>query len=397
MVDSKKTLPKIILFLFLIIFPFGQLFRFNLNLLSQSITVQPIDLIAGLSLIYLLFKKTDKPGIYKILKGIFVYLTFSLFISLAIFNFKTGILGIFYFIRLLFYTSLFLLVYDLVKSKNNLKDIIYNSLIVILVFVGIFGWIQYFLYPDLRSFIIWGWDDHLFRLVGTFLDPGFTSIFLVFGFLLSLDRYLQTKNRFLLLLLIFFFITLGLTYSRAGYLSLLAGISTMLIIKKRIKWFVVLIIALGIMIFLLPRPSSEGVKLERAFSILLRLKNYKETIVIWQNSPLFGVGYNNLCFARNKFIGEANYLSHSCSGSDSSILALIATTGILGFIFFIEFIKKVVLSIDFKSFGTPFLACSTALFIHSLFVNSLFYAWVMGIMAILLGLSLKEFRKKTLK
>ena len=113
----------------------------------------------------------------------------------------------------------------------------------------------------------------------------------------------------------------------------------MLIIKKRIKWFVVLIIALGIMIFLLPRPSSEGVKLERAFSILLRLKNYKETIVIWQNSPLFGVGYNNLCFARNKFIGEANYLSHSCSGSDSSILALIATTGILGFIFFIEFIK----------------------------------------------------------
>ena len=397
MVDSKKTASKLIVFLYLIIFPFGQLLRFNLNLLSQSISVQPIDLIAGFSLVYLLFKKTDKPAIYRTLKGIFAYLTFSLFVSLAIFNFQSGILGILYFIRILFYTSFFLLIYDLVKSKNNLKDIIYNSLIVILVFVGIFGWIQYFLYPDLRSFIIWGWDDHLFRLVGTFLDPGFTSIFLVFGFLFSLYKYLRTKNKYLILLLIFFFITLGLTYSRAGYLALLAGISVILIIKKQVKWLIMLVLALGIMIFLLPRPSSEGVKLERAFSILLRINNYKETVMIWQNSPLFGVGYNNLCFARNKFIGETNYLSHSCSGSDSSILTLLATTGLLGLIFFIEFIKKVVMSLDLKSYGTAFLACSAALFVHSLFVNSLFYAWMMGIMAILLAISIKEFRKRTLR
>ena len=318
-------------------------------------------------------------------------------VSLVIFKFKTGFLGTFYLIRLLFYSSFFLLIYDLVKNNKKLKSIIYDSLIVILVFVGIFGWIQYFLYPDLRSFLIWGWDDHLFRLAGTFLDPGFTSIFLVFGFLLSLDKYLRTKNKYLLLLLVFFFMTLGFTYSRAGYLALLAGISAILVIKKRVKWFVILVLALVLMVFLLPRPSSEGVKLERAFSIVLRLKNYKETLIIWKNSPLFGVGYNNLCFVRNKFIADVSNLSHSCSGSDSSILTLLTTTGILGLILFIEFIKEVIKSIDYKSFGTAFLVCTTALFIHSLFVNSLFYAWVMGIMGILLAITIKDSKERISK
>ena len=395
--DSKKTISKIIVFLYLVIFPFGQLLRFDLNLLSQSITVQPVDLITGIAFVYLLYKKIYKPVFYKYLKGFFIYLTFSLLISLVIFKFKTGFLGTFYLIRLLFYSSFFLLIYDLVKNNKKLKSIIYDSLIVILVFVGIFGWIQYFLYPDLRSFLIWGWDDHLFRLVGTFLDPGFTSIFLVFGFLLSLDKYLRTKNKYLLLLLVFFFMTLGFTYSRAGYLALLAGISAILVIKKRVKWFIILVLALVLMVFLLPRPSSEGVKLERAFSIVLRLKNYKETLIIWKNSPLFGVGYNNLCFARNKFIADVSNLSHSCSGSDSSILTLLATTGILGLILFIEFIKEVIKSIDYKSFGTAFLVCTTALFIHSLFVNSLFYAWVMGIMGILLAITIKDSKERISK
>ena len=395
--DSKKTVSKIIVFLYLVIFPFGQLLRFDLSLLSQSITIQPVDLITGIAFVYLLYKKIYKPVFYKYLKGFFIYLTFSLLVSLVIFKFKTGFLGTFYLIRLLFYSSFFLLIYDLVKNNKKLKSIIYDSLIVILVFVGIFGWIQYFLYPDLRSFLIWGWDDHLFRLAGTFLDPGFTSIFLVFGFLLSLDKYLRTKNKYLLLLLVFFFMTLGFTYSRAGYLALLAGISAILVIKKRFKWFIILVLALVLMVFLLPRPSSEGVKLERAFSIVLRLKNYKETLIIWKNSPLFGVGYNNLCFVRNKFIADVSNLSHSCSGSDSSILTLLATTGILGLILFIEFIKEVIKSIDYKSFGTAFLVCTTALFIHSLFVNSLFYAWVMGIMGILLAITIKDSKERISK
>ena len=48
---------------------------------------------------------------------------------------------------------------------------LYGSLIIW------FGILQYALVPDLRSLHILGWDDHLNRLAGSFLDPNFTGSF----------------------------------------------------------------------------------------------------------------------------------------------------------------------------------------------------------------------------
>ena len=143
------------------------------------------------------------------------------------------------------------------------------------------------------------------------------------------------------------------------------------------------------MVVSLPRPGGEGVKLERTASIVLRFEDYRDTLVIFEKAPLLGVGYNNLCIARAKYLRQTNLNSHACSGSASSLLLLLATTGILGFIAFLKLLKEIVVNLTKNTYGVTFLSCLVALLVHSAFVNSLFYPWVLGWMALLLSISLK--------
>ncbi len=385
-------MEKLIL-LFLILFPFGQVIRLNLYFFGTRISIHPLDLVAGASLFYLI-GKLKKPKIFGQITAFLFAAAFSYFFSFVIFKSNKFYIGGLYLLRLLAYTGLFLLVFKVVSKKKKLKEVLFNSLILVSIATAIFGWIQYFLYPDITTFVIWGWDDHLYRLLGTFLDPGFISIILVFGFLLSLVKYLKTKNNRLIPLLVFFLLTIAFTYARSGYLALLLGTTIVFWFKKGIKLILPVVLVFLLIIFLLPRPGGEGVKLERLHSIYSRFENYSETIEIFKTSPLFGVGYNNLCLARQIYLGTADFSSHSCSGSDSSLLFVLVTTGVVGFLIFVNLIFESVKNVDRSIYGQAFLACLGALLLHSFFVNSLFYPWVMGFMGILFSLSLKTSRSK---
>jgi O-antigen ligase len=385
-------MEKLIL-LFLILFPFGQVIRLNLYFFGTRIPIHPLDLVAGASLFYLI-GKLKKPKIFRQIAAFLFAAAFSYFFSFVIFKPGKFYIGGLYLMRLLAYTGFFLFVFNLVNKKKKLKEVLFNSLILISIATAIFGWIQYFLYPDITTFVVWGWDDHLYRLLGTFLDPGFTSIILVFGFLLSLVKYLKTKNNRLIPLLAFFLLTIAFTYARSGYLALLLGTAIVFWLKRGIKLVLPVVLIFLLIIFLLPRPGGEGVKLERLHSVYSRFENYSETIEIFKTSPIFGVGYNNLCLARQKYLGTADFSSHACSGSDSSLLFVLATTGIVGFLIFANLIFESVKNVDRSIYGQAFLACLGALLIHSFFVNSLFYPWVMGFMGILLSLSLRTSRSK---
>ena len=94
-------------------------------------------------------------------------------------------------------------------------------------------------------------------------------------------------------------------------------------IKKKLKWFTLLAFSFFILMISLPRPDGYGVRLERLYSVLKKRDNYSETIKIISKHPVFGVGYNNMCAARIKYLGDIGYESHSCSGSDSGILLII--------------------------------------------------------------------------
>jgi O-antigen ligase len=385
--DVPKKLQSKLIFLFLVIFPFGHLIRIDFNILGRYIPFHPLDAVVGLTLPWLLVVK-NKPKILKAIAAFLTLATFSYFFS--VFFFGATAKGLLYLIRLLAYSSFFLFIWDYVKGSKKRKRQIFDGLLIAIVAIAIFGWLQYFFYPDFRAFTVYECDDHLYRMVGTFFDPGFTSIFFVFGIMASVVQYLEFKEKKWMFFGLFLVTSLLFTYSRAGYLAFFAGLLALAAIKKYLRAVLFSILLFIVVITLLPRPGGEGVRLERTASVYARLKNYSETVEIIKKSPVIGVGYNNICAAREVILGKADYDSHACYGADSSLLFLLATTGVVGFSTYIYLLIKMAKSVSTNIYGQTFLASGTALLFHSIFVNSLFYAWVMGWMLSLLAVSIKK-------
>ena len=188
------------------------------------------------------------------------------------------------------------------------------------------------------------------------------------------------------LAVVFLSLSVLFTYSRSSYLILFVVFLFDFIKNKenflfRSKKFL-LLNSLFLIIFLLPKNIGEGTTLTRTVSGNSKLINYMETIEIFKKSPVLGVGFNNICKAREVYLGDTNTESHGCNGADSSILFLIATTGVIGLILFVNFIIKIPASYT--------LVTSLAVvLIHSLFANSLFYPHIMFWLFALLGLETK--------
>jgi O-antigen ligase len=206
--------------------------------------------------------------------------------------------------------------------------------------------------------------------------------------------YRNKKNLIYLLISAFLVVSLAFTYSRASYLALIIAAFAYFPLK-RIKVYVVIAFALVAALILLPRPEGEGVKLERVASIGARWEGYKETIVFYRTSPLFGIGFNNMCNARENVFGKrvSQIKSNACSGSDSSLLLVLTTTGVVGLIIFINTIYILSKKIGETKYKKVLVSVSMALFVHSFFANSLFYPWIMGYFGILVAISMNEFKE----
>jgi len=382
---------KLIIFLYLVAFPFGQMLRMSTFILGRVVVIQPIDIIAFASLIYWSVGGLKNLGKLGSLGVFLLSNVFSLVLSLSYFETKEILIGLLYFLRLIAHLSLFFVAYTQILKDAKFRDLIYQGIIVVSGFTAIFGWFQYFFYPDLTSLKYINWDDHLFRLIGSFLDPGFTSIILVFGAIFALGLYFEKKNKTYLYTLVFFVVSLAFTYSRAGYLAFIAGLLVVYLKSKKDIFFLSILGAFTLLIFFLPRSAGEGVKLERTSSVFHRYESYLTTTSLWKKAPLFGFGYNNLCSAKLKYLSFQEPESHACSGADSSILFLLATTGIVGTIFFVFFVFRLVHLLPNSYMATGVKASIAALLIHSQFTNSLFYPWVVGVMALSLAPFAGEF------
>ncbi len=349
-------MEQIILFAFLVLFPFGQIIKIGI--------INPIDIIVGIAAVYAIIKRLPKPEIFHYFENFLLIADFSWIAGAAIFQKPEVFYGLLYLTRLTAYFYFFVFVLNFSRRKDN-REFLLNGLLAVSVATAVFGWIQYFAYPDVRALIEYGWDDHLYRMIGTFLDPAFLGLILVFGLIISLNKKLRFLSLFLLA-------SIAFTYSRASYLAALIP----LLYKK--SW-TFLLVFIGLIVFL-PRPAGEGVKLERTASVGARFGNYIQTFEIIKKNPLFGVGFNNICLAK-----DGNFKSHSCSGADSSILFLLATTGIAGFISFLHLVYEI-----WKNTGVEFRIFGATVLIHSLFSNSLFYPFTMGFLAVLLAIYLQR-------
>lgn len=380
-ISKKLTFDNIFIFLFLAIFPLGQIIRLGI--------IQPIDVIAGLGGLYAILKNQKKPEIFKYFERFLIVALLSWIFSLFIFNNTHVFYGLLYFLRLSAYFYFFIYVWNFVNENKDNGGLLLDSLLAVSVVSAVFGWIQFFLIPDIKPFFTWGWDMHLFRLVGTFLDPSFLGLIIVFGLVQSIYKSVKSVNLKNISLTTFLLISLAFTYSRASYLAFGAAVLGIIYFQKNLKRLLYLVVGLGLVVLILPTSKNHSIELFRTFSAIARVENYQTTLKIFQNSPVFGLGYDNLCIAYQKFIGPQSFGSHACSGSDSSLLFVLATTGVAGLISFIGMIVGVIAGLNIKN-SKLFVVCGMAVLVHSIFSNSLFYPWILGYLILLLSTELRR-------
>lgn len=346
-------ITKIALYISLIFFFFGQLFRLNFH--QFSFPVFDITLLILAAVNFLSQRKNLKN-----LRSPITYFAIISLVTLIInwLRFPFSLSSIFYWLRL---NSLLSLILFPLKIDRKIDNFLYLVLWALLIF----GFIQYIFWPDFTYFSVYNWDPHLYRLLSTFFDPTFTGLIFLF-FLLK--TYFSQKN---ILTLIPIYLGLALTYSRSSLLAFILVFSFIALKKRQIKIFISAFIIFLLTIFLLPRMPGEGTKLERTSSIKAKIENYKSGIKFFINSPIIGVGYNNLPTIRE------NKNSHANSGFDSSLLTIGITTGIFGLFFFLKIFLD-----NFSSASLYWQSLLLAVFIHSLFANSLLYPWVLFFLAI---------------
>lgn len=337
---------------------------------------------------------------------------FSLLQALTLFPTNEVLVSSFYLFRLLTYIALYIVVADIITTEKK-SQTIFRLLLMSAILLAIAGFIQLQIFPDLTQLEELGWDPHINRLVSTWLDPNFLGGLFAFIISVTLGVFLYTKNTrvkaILSLAIIILTTALFLTYSRSAYLALIAGIFIVSILKSR------KLVVIGLIVLLLGVTFSEraqqrvGELVESVNSVFLetadtpdptaklRLKSWRQTVELIKEKPLIGHGYNTLKFVNYKKGFYPSIDHHAASGSDSSLLTIFATTGILGLAAFLwiifAIIRQAIISWRNKKlpqfsqgFALGVLGGMSALLIHSIFINSLLFPQILITLWISIGL-----------
>lgn len=252
------------------------------------------------------------------------------------------------------------------------------------------GFILLKLIPDFAEagLVASGWDPHIGRLAGTWLDPNFAAG--AFAFLLPLaGAYFFSSKKISrqvgsLIIAGVLLAALLLTYSRGGLLALGVGGIILGLIKSRRLLIAVLIVGV-VGIASIPRLGERVMELGRSATSLagesqqvldptaqLRVDSWQEGLRVWQASPILGTGFGAYKFHQT-FTSED---SHAATGTDASLLNVAASTGTVGLLFFLLFLLNLGRSAWIRRAdpaALSFLAAGAALLTHSVFVNSLFF------------------------
>lgn len=414
------ALLKFLFLLFLAVFPLGQLTRIDLGN-NIAIVVSDIVLVF-LFVFWLVFKSVRllRPDLigarndnnllssFYLTRPILIFLSvaiFSLVVNLKNLEFNQFIVSFLYILRFIIYASLYFVVSGF---DSKFKQKIPYFMLISGFFIILIGYIQYFFYPNLRNLYYLGWDEHLYRMFSTILDPNFAGAFFVLYFMLTLGllarpprpakrdwRCGQGGLGGLSLIAVF------LTHSRSAMLMLLFSVFTFLTLTKKLWILIPFIILFLVSAFLLQNSKIENLNLFRTASSEARIGSSITALKIIKENPVLGVGFNAYRYAQIRYgfkDVQSSLKSHADAGTDNSFLFVLATTGIIGFFAYIYLWFKA-LSINFKSYKEEksfsfnkmisiiIISSLVGLFIDSLFINSLFYPVILQWLWILLGLS----------
>lgn len=393
------NITKPLFLLSLILFPIGEVIRIPL---IKDVIVKPFDIAVGLTTLSYMFssirpRSYPKTSLAFPIVAFILISVFSLLINLHYLSFNQFLASVSYVIRWAAYAGIFFVV-------SSFDPQFKKRLILWLTFVGsiilLLGFIQYIFYPDLRNLYYLGWDEHLYRLFSTFLDPNFAGVFLVLFLLYLFSLYQLIKEvkekigvRILSMLT---FVGILLTYSRSALVMLIVGSAIFLVLQKKFK--IVLGLGVILVVFVLASiqfASSEGTNLLRTASSISRIDSAKDAIRIIKSNPILGSGFNAYRYAlyKRSLQNPTSALEqHANSSPDTSILFVLATTGVVGlaaYLYLYFVILKNTLGIFKKGniLGLYVFSCMIGLMFNSIFINSLFYPFIMFWMWTTVGLT----------
>lgn len=367
----------------------GEFGQYPFGNVSSSISLT--DIFLSLTIGFLLIwkigiqRQLKLPRIFYLVIGFWIIGGLSLFLSG---DWGGGL----YLLRFIFYNFSFLIGFEIVRFKKitSLFQVIILSLLLI---VGM-GVLQLLIYSDISFLSDFGYDPHKNRLVSTFLDPNLLGIVLNIGFVLSLYFWSKLKTRGWVIISIIFAAGIFLTFSRSAYLAMTIPIILFGIFKLRKMLMIAVIV--GILLFLLVPQFSQ--RINGAFQVdktsSERIESWQKGLTIFYQKPLMGVGFNNIRAAlekNNLFKVFSPDGGHSGSGIDSSLILILATTGIVGGVVYSSFWlvtlyklyeSRRLISLELK---LAILSLVLALLINSQFINSLFFPPVMLLTYLIIG------------
>lgn len=258
--------------------------------------------------------------------------------------------------------------------------------------VAVLGLVQLWLYPDLRNLYYLGWDPHFRRLFSTLLDPNFAGLAIVLTFFLGLFLYPRIMRKHLLIFpQTILVLALLLTYSRSSYLAFFGGMIVYIIWEKSNRAKNILRIGVVLLAVVLLSGQTEGQRLTRSVSVRARIDNFTKAAALVRGSPIVGYGFNTLRFVQeNASVQTSSAIpSRASSGVDNSILFLLVTAGVVGTAYYLWLLTHMARIANSSSLTASFVA----ILVHSMFVNSLLYPWVMIWLWIIVGAREQEGRK----
>lgn len=394
--NKINKLKKIILLVIFLVLPLGYFARINLGSVFIGLYYWDV-LLSGYLFLFIFqnfknFSKFKLPVFYKILIAFIIYAGFATLSSYRYLDSLSDfVISSLYLIRWSIYMFSAIAVYFDLKRKVIGFGFIKVLIISEGLLIAIFGFLQLIFIPDftlLDSSLLW--DPHKNRLAGLYFDPNFAGIILVLALsVLTSDilNYLESKQSKSMKMVLFYvlsfltiFTAIVLTFSRSSWLALSVSILVVGIIKY--KWIIpIAIFAMFLVYYAVPRVQTRitGIT-DPSDSFYFRVISWTETYEVAKKNPLIGYGFNTYRYIRQNqgFIKYDEGLGdRSDAGSDSSILFVWVTTGLVGLtIFSIAHIKLFFQSLKLakvNNFVLMFVGFQIALLVNSQFINSVFF------------------------
>ncbi|PIR42968.1 hypothetical protein COV24_04920 [candidate division WWE3 bacterium CG10_big_fil_rev_8_21_14_0_10_32_10] len=302
--------------------------------------------------------------------GLISFFVFNLFLIFFNFKYLVSLSSFVYLLRICMYIASYPFFSYLFKKTNLLKSFFYNlSFFLILPSLLIF-----LVYPNLN---LVGYDPHQFRLYGPFFDPNLYSVFLVI--LLIFNLYGNYKNKMILVLLFLNIVSVFLTFSRLGVILCLV-VLFLYIVKEKKYYFITGLFGLVTLLFANTRYLMRFLLVDGNFdSFFYRILSYFEGFRIYSLSVV-PTGFNNISIYKT-FISSS--INHATSYTDSFILNLLLTGGLINLGFIFALLIFVILN-NKKSYINIIII---VLILSSFIINTFFHPYFLIIMTTLIALS----------